>query len=83
MFVGRNASGSIYGTWTVEQPDDEFHPGMEELPDNHPDVVAFINRPRPVAQPDQRTLAIEALLVKAALDPLAPQAVKDFAATLK
>jgi len=49
MFVGRRPDGSIYGTWTSRQPDDADHPGMEELPDNHPDVVAFVNRPQPVA----------------------------------
>jgi len=47
MFVGRRPDGSIYGTWTSRQPDDADHPGMEELPDNHPDVVAFVNRPQP------------------------------------
>ena len=48
MFVGRRPDGSIYGTWTSRQPDDADHPGMEELPDNHPDVVAFVNRPQPI-----------------------------------
>ena len=49
MHVGRKPDGSIYGVWTGRQPDDEHHTGMEELPDNHPDVVAFVNRPQPVA----------------------------------
>ena len=49
MFIGRRVDGSIYGAWTCRQPDDADHPGMEELPDNHPDVVAFVNRPQPVA----------------------------------
>ena len=49
MFVGRRPDGSIYGTWTSRQPDDADHPGMEELLDDHPDVVAFVNRPQPVA----------------------------------
>ena len=48
MWVGRK-NGEIYGTWTCRQPDDADHPSMEELPDDHPDVVAFVNRPQPVA----------------------------------
>ena len=48
MFVGRNSDGSIYGAWTCPQPDDADHPGIEVLPDNHPDVVAFVNRPLPI-----------------------------------
>ena len=46
MFIGRNIDGTIYGTWTVAQPTDEQHPRMEEVPDNHPDVVAFLIRSR-------------------------------------
>ena len=49
MWVGRRLDNSIYGTWTVRQPNDANHPGVEELPDNYPDVVAFVNRPRTVA----------------------------------
>ena len=49
MWVGRRTTGEIYGMWTSPQPDDADHPGMEELPNDHPDVVAFVNRPRPVA----------------------------------
>lgn len=37
MFIGRKDDGSIYGLWTVKQWE-----GQEELPDDHPDVVAFI-----------------------------------------
>ena len=44
MFIGRNIDGTTYGTWTVVQPHDEHHSRMEEVPDNHPDVVAFMNR---------------------------------------
>ena len=47
MWVGRLPDGNIYGTWTCRQPDDADHLGIEELPDDHPDVVAFINRPVP------------------------------------
>jgi len=45
MFIGRRADNSIYGAWTCKQPDDTDHLGIEELPDDHPDVVAFVNRP--------------------------------------
>ena len=48
MFIGRRPDGTIYGSWTCKQPQDTDHPGMEELPDNHPEVIAFINRPRPI-----------------------------------
>lgn len=37
MFVGRRADTSIYGLWTVRQ-----FVGQEELPDNSPDVLAFL-----------------------------------------
>ena len=65
MFVGRRPDGSIYGTWTCRQPDDADHSGMEELPDNHPDIVAFVNRPTPaqrdrVAELEARIAILEA-----------------------
>ena len=41
MFVGRRPDGSVYGTWTCRQPDDADHPNVEELPDDHPEVLAF------------------------------------------
>lgn len=37
MFVGRNKDGSIYGLWTVRPA-----PEQEELPDDHPEVAAFV-----------------------------------------
>lgn len=49
MFVGRRLDTSIYGMWTSKQPIDADHLGMEELPDNHPDVIAFQNRIMPVS----------------------------------
>ena len=49
MWVGRRLDNTVYGIWAREQPKDEFHTGIEELPDDHPDIVAFRNRPRPVA----------------------------------
>ena len=45
MFIGRRPDDSIYGMWVSRQPNDEHHQGMEELPDEHADVVAFVNRP--------------------------------------
>ena len=75
MFIGRNPDLTIYGLWTVRQWKDQ-----EELPDNHPDVLAFNNRPVPV---NKLAEAVDALLEKEALDPLSPQEVKDYAATLK
>ena len=58
MFVGRRADGSIYGTWTCRQPSDADHYNIEELPDNHPDVAAFV-----AAQviPDPRAAIVAAL----------------------
>jgi hypothetical protein len=47
MFVGRQLDGSIYGAWTTLQPNDADHLRIEELPDNHPDVVAFL-APKPI-----------------------------------
>lgn len=44
MFIGRRPDGTVYGVWTVEQKSDEFHPGLENVDDNHPDVISFINR---------------------------------------
>ena len=46
-FIGRNLDGTIYGYWTIKQANDEDHPRLEELPDNHPDVVAFL-APKPI-----------------------------------
>lgn len=60
MFVGRNIDGSIYGTWTSPQPNDEFHPRVEELPDTHLDIIAFRNRPvRVVESVEARLAALE------------------------
>lgn len=46
MFIGRRIDGSIYGMWSTRQPDDADHLGQEELPDDHPDVLAF-GKPTP------------------------------------
>jgi len=46
MFIGRNLDNTLYGAWSVRQPDDTFHPRQEDVPDDHPDVVAFL-APKP------------------------------------
>lgn len=45
MFIGRRGDNSIFGCWTVQQFE-----GQEELPDNHPDVIAFLNPPPPTQE---------------------------------
>ena len=47
MFIGRREDGTIYGMWSVRQPDDEHHRRQEEVADDHPELVAFLSRPRP------------------------------------
>lgn len=42
MFIGRRADRSIYGCWSVRQPDDADHPGQEELANNDPELLAFL-----------------------------------------
>lgn len=46
VYVGRRLDGSVYGVWTSKQPSDADHPNIEELPETHPDVVAFF-APKP------------------------------------
>ena len=48
MFVGKRPDGSVYGAWTCRQPEDEFHPNITELPDDHADVLEFTKRERAV-----------------------------------
>ena len=65
MWVRRLPSGQIYGTWTCRQPNDADHLNIEELPDDHPEVVAYVNRPLPtrvdkVAALEARITALEA-----------------------
>ena len=43
-FVQRTPQGDITGIYHMRQPGY----AEEELPDNHPDVVAFVNRPLPI-----------------------------------
>lgn len=54
MHIGRRPDGSIYGSWTSKQPNDADHPGMEEVDDDHPDLVAFL-APKPEVK--QETVA--------------------------
>lgn len=49
MFVSRRPDTTIYGMWTVRQFD-----GQEELPDNHPDVLAGPVKLGPQTQEEQR-----------------------------
>ena len=71
MFIGRRPDGSIWGTFTSAQPNDDDHPGMEEVADDHPDVIAF-NSPKPRAEltVDQK-LATVGLTVSDLKDALA------------
>ena len=72
MFIGRK-NGVIYGAWSVPQPNDADHAGILELSDDHPDVIAFLNRPQPqtkdivdeiAALPPARLAALKAELAK-------------------
>lgn len=62
MWIGRRQDGSIYGNWPNKQPNDADHPGMEEVADNHPDLVAFL-APKPPSA-DQVKLATDTATVK-------------------
>jgi hypothetical protein len=42
MFIGRRPDNSIYGSWASTQPNDKDHPGIEEVADDHPDLLAFL-----------------------------------------
>jgi hypothetical protein len=55
MFIGRRLDNSLYGCWTSRQPDDADHPRQEEVPDDHPDLLAFL-APKP---PDPRVVTDE------------------------
>lgn len=56
MFVGRRHDGSIYGTWTCRPQDDADHMNVEELSDDHPEVVQFRNRVLPPASMPEEDL---------------------------
>ena len=74
MFVGRRSNGAIYGVWTVPQPDDEFHTGIEELDEDHADVVTFTQRTLP-ASVDPRDTKLDDL--QARLEILESKSVKE------
>lgn len=61
MFIGRRQDGSIYGAWSTRQPDDADHSGMEEVADDHPDVIAFL-APK-VAQKQETVADLRAVLI--------------------
>ena len=44
MFIGRREDGTIYGAFSQQQKNDEYHPRLEEVSDDHPDLLAFIHR---------------------------------------
>lgn len=46
MFIGRRPDGTVYGAWSMKQANDESHPGLEEVAHDHPDLLAFRDRPR-------------------------------------
>lgn len=46
MFIGRRLDGSIYGCWTIRQPDDTDHPRQEEVSDDNPELLAYL-APKP------------------------------------
>ena len=71
MYIGRRTDGTIYGTWTCKQPDDEFHQGMEELPDDHLDVIKFL-KSKPITKKNGdailRALIKKGLITQAEVD---------------
>jgi hypothetical protein len=48
MYIGRRPDGTIYGSWTCRQANDDDHLGIEEVVDDHPDLLAFTMSMRPV-----------------------------------
>lgn len=70
MFIGRRADRSIYGCWTVRQPDDASHLGQEELSDNDPELVAFLNPP-----PDPRLVAIDTTILSGTIGAVQPTSI--------
>lgn len=81
MFIIRNASGGICGAFTCRQVDQnakgEFidKPGVEEIADNDPEVIAFQNRTVMVAKDKSDDLRAE-LVAKGVLTAKA-QAARD------
>ena len=79
MFIGRRADNSIYGCWSCKQLDDADHPRQEEVPDDHPDLLAFL-APKPsidFSDVDNVEKALKALgLVVAAWNGKTPAQLK-------
>jgi len=49
MYIGRRQDGTIYGAWTSKQQQDKDHKGMEEVVDDHPDLIEFMrSKPMPI-----------------------------------
>lgn len=65
MFVERRADLTIYGAWTVRQ-----RPGQEELADNDPELVAFLNPP-----PDARLAAIDSSIAATSIGATQPATI--------
>lgn len=72
MFIGRTPGGAVYGAWSTLQPSDAAHSRIEEVSDNHPDLVAFKNRPLPAealtAELLGRALKAKSLLTDSDID---------------
>lgn len=63
MWIGRNIDGTVYGVFAQKQ--DESNPRLEEVPENHPDIITFRNRPRSVVidPRDTKIAELEARIV--------------------
>jgi len=71
MYIGRREDGTIYGAWATKQPDDEFHTGIEEVYNDHPDYVAFRDRKKNRVKVDPvETLTDEISSLKLRIDEL-------------
>lgn len=57
MHIGRRLDNSIYGCWTSRPANDADHPRVEEVADDHPDVVAFLAPKPPIDQSDLDNIA--------------------------
>lgn len=83
MFTGRLKDGTIYGVWSVAQPDDADHPNITEVKDDDPDVLAFLNRPLPVSERTIDLADVQIKLDRAIVDISVPQPIKDVMVALK
>ena len=69
-FIGRRNDGTIYGLWSQPQPNDEAHPGIEEVPSTNPELIEFL-KPRTTPAPVSKAI-LDAVLS----DPSVPQSLK-------